>query len=82
MGYVTPPYTVNVDSVFLFHLWGGVEHLLKREVTPIAFSAAKRKSIECVRKVIFSSGARFGNGLERDALGRVTGRTTGGKQGR
>ena len=82
IGHVTPSYTAKVDSVFLYHLWGGMEYLLKREVVPIAFPTAKRKTAGRALKAIFPSGARFGDGLEKDARGRETGRTTGERPGR
>jgi hypothetical protein len=70
IGYVTPAYTAQMDSVFLYHLWGGMEYLLKREVGPIAFPTAKRKTAGSALKAIFPSGARFGDRLENDARGR------------
>jgi hypothetical protein len=73
MGHVTPAYTAKVDSVFLFHLWGGMEYLLKREVVPIAFPSAKRKPAAPALRAILPSGARFGEGWEKDARGRETG---------
>jgi type 1 glutamine amidotransferase len=81
MGHVTPCYTAKVDSVFLYHLWGGMEYLLRREVVPIAFPTAKRKTAGSAVKAILPLGVRFGEGLEKDACGReirgIKGKTLG-----
>lgn len=82
IGHVTNAYNAKVDSVFLYHLWGGMEYLLKRETVPVAFPAAKRKTGGSALKAILPSGARFGDGLEKDARGRETGLTTGERPGR
>lgn len=75
IGHVTAAYTAKVDSVFLYHLWGGMEYLLKRETVPVAFPASKRKTAGSELKALLPSGARFGDGLDKDARGRETGRT-------
>lgn len=70
MGHVTPAYTAKVDSVFLYHLWGGMEYLLRRDAVPTALPAGRRKPSGSALKAILPSGARFGEGLEKDARGR------------
>jgi type 1 glutamine amidotransferase len=80
MGHITPVYTAKTDSLFLYHLWGGMEYLLKREVVPIAFPAAKRKPAGPALRAFAPSGARFGEGLEKDARGRRAVRGKGGPQ--
>lgn len=82
MGHTTASYTAKVDSVFLYHLWGGMQYLLKYEVVPIANPTAKRKAAGSVSRAILPSGARFGDGLEKDARGRETGRASGGRTGK
>jgi len=79
MGHITPCYTAKVDSVFLYHLWGGMEYLLGREAVPIALPSARRKPAGSELRAISPSGAHFGNGLEKDARGRESGRTKGGR---
>jgi cytochrome c len=77
MGHITPAYTAKTDSVFLYHLWGGMEYLLKREVVPIAFPSAQRKPAASPLRAFVPAGARFGKGLEKDARGRATEREIG-----
>ncbi len=83
IGHVTPSYTAKTDSVFLYHLWGGMEYLLKRDAVPTALPAAsKRATSGTALKAISPSGVRFGGGLEKDARGRETGRAAGGSSGK
>lgn len=70
MGHIAPVYTAKTDSLFLYHLWGGMEYLLKREVVPVAFPAGKRKPAGPAQRAISPLGARFGHDLEKDARGR------------
>ena len=79
MGHIAPVYTAKTDSLFLYHLWGGMEYLLKREVVPIAFPAAKRNPSGPALRVLSPSGARFGEGLEKDARGRRSARARGAR---
>lgn len=70
MGHVTAAYTAKVDSVFLNHLWGGMQYLLRREtVSAVRPSAAKNRT-EFPARGFFRSGARFGQALRKDAQGR------------
>ena len=70
MGHVTQAYN---DSLFLGHLWGGMEYLLNRAAVPVASPAAKRKPAASAPWSIAPSGVRFGAGLDKDARGRETG---------
>jgi cytochrome c len=79
MGHIAPVYTAKTDSLFLYHLWGGMEYLLKREVVPVASSPGKRKPAGPALRAFSPSGARFGNGLEKDARGRQAVRGSGGR---
>lgn len=77
MGHITPCYSAKTDSVFLYHLWGGMEYLLKREVVPIAFPSGDRKPAKPALRAFRPGGPRFGEGLEKDARGREAGRRAG-----
>jgi type 1 glutamine amidotransferase len=75
MGHVTDAYAPrpdapNKDSLFLYHLWGGMEYVLGRDAVPVAFPrpGAQRKADPKMGFTV--PGARFGDGLERDARGR------------
>jgi type 1 glutamine amidotransferase len=73
MGHIAPVYTAKTDSLFLYHLWGGMEYLLKREVVPIAFPSARRKPVNRGARAFLPQGARFGEASEKDARGRQAG---------
>jgi type 1 glutamine amidotransferase len=75
IGHTTDSYapksaSPNTDSLFLYHLWGGMEYLLGRDAVPVAFPAARKKAAAGAKMGILSSGARYGEGLEKDARGR------------
>jgi cytochrome c len=69
MGHVTAAYTAKADSVFLFHLWGGMEYLLKRQPVPIAFPGPGERPA-APKRAFPRPGPRFGEGLRKDARGR------------
>ena len=71
--YAPRPDAPNKDSLFLYHLWGGMEYLLKREAVPVAFPTARPQRIASPLKGFLRSGERFGEGLARDARGREDG---------
>jgi len=71
--YAPKPTSPNSDSLFLFHLWGGMEYLLGRDAVPVAYPVARKKAVDGPKEGFLSSGARFGEGLQKDARGREAG---------
>jgi type 1 glutamine amidotransferase len=78
MGHVTDafaprPDAPNKDSLFLYHLWGGMRYLLRRDAVPVVFAGPGAKGAPGPVRGILGPEARFGNGLDRDARGREAG---------
>ncbi|MBW8886852.1 MAG: ThuA domain-containing protein [Fibrobacteres bacterium] len=71
--YAPKPSSPNSDSLFLYHLWGGMEYILGRDVVPVANPVARKKTVAVPKEGFLTSGARFGDGLEKDARGREAG---------
>lgn len=74
--YAPRPTAPNTDSLFLYHLWGGMEYLLGRDAVPVAFPTARKKAADSRKLGFLPSGARYGEGLDKDARGRETGPPT------
>lgn len=72
-GFAPRPDAPNKDSLFLYHLWGGMEYLLGREAVPVAFPSAGPKPAAAPVRGFIRPGPRFGEGLSRDARGREGG---------
>jgi|GEM_PF-6593049 len=68
MGHVTAAYR---DSVFLGHLWGGMEYLLNREETT-SIGAPGHRRLNLRKASAPSATPLFGEGLNKDARGRET----------
>lgn len=71
--YAPRPTAPNTDSLFLYHLWGGMEYLLGRDPVPVAHPMARGKAAVASERGFLNSGARFGDGLDKDARGREAG---------
>jgi len=68
--YAPRPTAPNTDSLFLYHLWGGMEFLLNRVPVPVAHPTVRGKAAIGPKRGFAPAGARFGDGLEKDARGR------------